>query len=123
LALQSLIYAETNEAIEVLKKCGFRFEPNNKEKCIKSIHSRIKTDEVRLELKVKELEDYMKKHKTESPKVKESDYTISLINISKYRGMNGILRASEITVQEYAIMLNEYNAYCDNLEKENHGRK
>ena len=122
LALQSLIYAETPEAIEVLKKCGFKYDPQNKEKCIKSIHSRIKTDEVRLELKAKELEDYMKKQNNTNTKIKESDFTQSLITLSKYMGT--MLQAINITVTEYCTILNQYTTYCDTLEKQaNHGKK
>lgn len=116
LALQSLVYIDTPEAIEVLRKCGYKYEPQNKEKCIKNIHSRIKTDEVRMELKVKELEDYMSKQKNTNTKIKESDFTQSLITLSKYMGT--MLQAANITVTEYCTILNQYTSYCDTLEKQ-----
>jgi len=119
-ALQSIVYCENDEAIDILKQCKYKYDKENKDKSINIILSLLKTDEVRLSLKEKELNDFNKSQIT-NKKINESDFTDSLITLSKYIGYH--VKATEITVLEYITLSNQYKQYCETLEKQAHGNK
>ena len=115
-AIQSLVYCENNDAIEVLKECKFKYDKSNKGKSIDRINSLIKTDETRLVIKEKELENYNKSLANNSTKsTSKSDFESSLITLSKHMGY--AIRMNETSVNTYANLLNNYNIYIETQEK------
>lgn len=119
-ALQSIVCCENDEAIDILKQCKYKYDKENKDKSINIILSLLKTDEVRLSMKEKELQDFNKSQTTDKKK-NESDYTTDLMTLSKHNGYH--IKSNEITVLEYITLSNQYKTYCETLEKQNNGNK
>lgn len=117
-ALQSIIYHYNETAKNVIVKCGYKFDENDLSNSIKRVATQIKTVEVNIERKERELKQIEAAINKNSKHVKESDYLENLITLSKHMGGN-LLKANEITVNEYLLISKDYKNYIEILEKQN----